>query len=187
MARIGYVRVSTVDQNTARQEVIMEQLGVEKLFMEKASGKNLERSQLTAMLDYVREGDTLVVESLNRLSRSLRDFLNILDMLEQKGVTLHSQKEFVDTSTPSGRLMVNIFASVNQFDREAMLERQAEGIAAAKVAGKYNGRKPIDIDMDDFRYLCKKVKSGNMTVNQVCRRLGISRTTYYRKERECVK
>ena len=184
MAKIGYVRVSTAEQNTARQEVIMEQLGVEKLFMEKASGKDMERPQLNAMLDYVREGDTLIVESLSRLSRSLRDFLNLLEILEQKGVLLQSQKEFIDTSSPAGRLMVNVMAAINQFDRETMLVRQAEGIVIAKAAGKYRGRKPKNIDMDEFARLYAKVKNGDMTVNHVCRRLGVSRTTFYRLLKE---
>ena len=103
MGRIGYIRVSTEHQETARQEAIMKQYQVEKVFAEKMSGKNTNRPELKAMLDYVREGDTLYIESISRLGRSTRDLLNIIDVLQKKGVTLVSSKENIDTNTPQGR------------------------------------------------------------------------------------
>ncbi|MEG2650470.1 MAG: recombinase family protein, partial [Eubacterium sp.] len=115
MERIGYIRVSTEEQNEARQEVIMEQLDASKVFIEKLSGKDTNRPQLKAMLDYVREGDTVVVESYSRLARSTKDLLNIVDELSSKGVQFISQKENIDTTTPQGRLMLTIFAGLAQF------------------------------------------------------------------------
>jgi len=181
MSKIGYVRVSTREQHTERQDAMMERLGVEKIFVDKLSGKNLERPQLRAMLDYVREGDVLVVESFSRLSRSMKDLFEILEALEVKGVMLQSQKEQFDTSGPFGRLIVGVLASISQFEREVMLERQAEGIAIAKAAGKYKGRPPrTDIDVEALRGDAERVVRGEDMISHICRRYGISRTTYYR-------
>ena len=181
MSKIGYVRVSTREQHTERQEAMLERLGVEKVFIDKLSGKNMERPQLVAMLNYVREGDVLVVESFSRLSRSLKDFLWILDMLEEKHVTLVSQKETIDTSTTMGRFMVTVLAALAEMEREQMLERQAEGIAIAKEAGKYKGRPPrADIDVEALRRDAERVKRGEDMISHICTRYGISRTTYYR-------
>ena len=141
--KVGYIRVSTYEQNPARQEVLMQELGVEKLFLDKLSGKNTKRPQLQAMLEYVREGDTVVIESLSRLGRSVKDLIEINEELTKKGVALESKKEKIETLTASGRLMFNVIASIAQFEREIMLERQREGIAIAKAAGKYKGRKEI--------------------------------------------
>ena len=145
--RVGYVRVSTAEQNTARQEVIMEQLDVEKVYMEKISGKTITgREQLQEMLDYIREGDAVVVESISRLARNTRDLLDIVDKFDKKGVGFISQKESIDTDTATGRFMLTVFAAVAQLEREYMLARQKEGIAIAKVEGKYKGRKPIEVN-----------------------------------------
>ena len=133
--KVGYVRVSTAEQNTARQEVIMEQLGVEKVFMDKMSGKNTDRPQLQEMLSFVREGDTLVVESISRLARSTKDLLSIMEELDKKKVKFVSQKESIDTSTPNGVFMMTIFAAMAQLERETMLARQREGIEIAKAEG----------------------------------------------------
>ena len=181
MSKIGYVRVSTREQHTERQEVIMERLGVEKMFIDKLSGKNRERPQLEAMLNYVREGDVLVVESFSRLSRSLKDFLDIVEALEGKGVALVSQKETVDTSTPMGRFLVQVLAALAEMERAQMLERQAEGIEIAKAAGKYKGRPPrADIDLEALRRDAERVPRGEDMISHICKRYGISRTTYYR-------
>ena len=122
--KVGYVRVSTAGQNTARQEVIMEQLGVEKVFIDKMSGKNTDRPQLKEMLAFVREGDTLVIESFSRLARSTKDLLEIVEELEKKNVKFVSQKENIDTSTPNGKFMLTLFAALAQLERETLLARQ---------------------------------------------------------------
>ena len=117
MGKIGYIRVSTKHQETARQEAIMKQYQVERVFAEKMSGKNANRPELKAMLDYVREGDTLYIESISRLGRSTRDLLNIIDVLQRKGVTLVSSKENIDTNTPQGRFVLSIFAALSELER----------------------------------------------------------------------
>lgn len=178
--RIGYVRVSDPSQNTARQEAIMEQLDVEKMFIEKISGKNMDRPQLKAMLSFVREGDTVIVESVSRLSRSMSDFQKIIEQLDAKKVHFVSQKEGFDTNTNEGRLVMNIFASFAEYERSVIKARQAEGIAIAKAEGKYKGRVPINYDEFEFLTLYKKWKQGDITQAYICRKLGVSRMTLYR-------
>ncbi|SDX99131.1 recombinase family protein [Eubacterium barkeri] len=184
MERIGYIRVSTEEQNETRQEVIMEQLDASKVFIEKLSGKDTNRPQLKAMLNYVREGDTVVVESYSRLARSTKDLLNIVDELSSKGVQFISQKENIDTTTPQGRLMLTIFAGLAQFERECMLERQREGIAIAKAEGKYKGRQPIAIDQEQFKTVYKNWKDGNITARNAMEELGLKPNTFYRRVKE---
>jgi len=179
--RVGYVRVSTVDQNTGRQEALMQELGAEKVFTDKVSGKNTARRQLQEMLRFVREGDTVIVESYSRLARSTRDLLDIVETLQSKGVEFISKKEAIDTSTAAGRLMLTIFAGLYQFEREVTLERQREGIAIAKQAGKYKGRKPIEIDNLKFKALYGEWKNGNITAVSMQKQLGLSAPTFYRR------
>lgn len=173
--RVGYVRVSTAEQNTARQEVIMKDLNVEKIFIDKCSGKNTNRPELNSMLDFIREGDTVVIESLSRLGRSLKDLIYIKDVLENKNVNLESKKEQIDTTTPTGRLLFNMIASIYQFEREILLERQREGIAIAKSEGKYKGRKEIKVD--NFKYYYDKYMNREINKGQLAAQLNISRPT----------
>jgi len=182
--RVGYVRVSTVEQNTIRQEVLMDEIGVTKLYIEKVSGKNTNREQLNEMLNFVREGDVLVVESFSRMARSTKDLLDIVDTLQSKGVQFISQKEAIDTTTPAGEFMLTVFAALSQFERKCMLERQAEGIAEAKKAGKYKGRKPIEVDQDRFVSLYKEWKAGNITAVAMQKDLGVTAPTFYRRVKE---
>lgn len=144
--KIGYVRVSTEEQNEARQVEALQKRGVEKIYIEKKSGKNLDRPVLQEMLDYIREGDTVYVHDLSRISRSLTDLLNLVELLQKKGVHLVSEKESVNTETPTGRLFLSIVGAINEFERTNLLERQREGIEIAKRAGKYKGRKPRTLD-----------------------------------------
>jgi len=184
MANIGYVRVSTTEQNTARQEVIMQELGVEKLFIDKISGKTKDRPELQAMLEYVREGDTVHVESISRLSRSGRDFYEIMDKLTGKGVIFKSKKENFDTSTPIGRFALSMFVSVSQLERETLLERQAEGIAIAKAEGKYKGGKRKAYDKELFADVYKRQKNGEITGRYAAKLLGLEERTYLRRKKE---
>ena len=137
MSKIGYIRVSTEHQETARQQEIMCDYQVDRIFSEKISGANKDRPQLRAMLDYVREGDTLYIESISRLGRSTKDLLNIIDALTENGVTLISHKENIDTDTPTGKFMLTVFAALSQLEREQLKQRQREGIEIAKTQGKY--------------------------------------------------
>ncbi|EAQ8824062.1 recombinase family protein [Salmonella enterica] len=140
MANVGYIRVSSVQQNTERQ---LDGETLDKVFTEKVSGKNAEREQLKAMLDYVREGDTVHVHELSRLGRNVKDLLEIIDTLKEKGVTVHFHKERLTVGAESNaisNMMLNVLSSVAQMEREMMLERQAEGYAAAKAAGRIASR-----------------------------------------------
>ena len=184
MGKIGYIRVSTEHQETARQEAIMEQYQVERLFAEKMSGKNADRPELKAMLEYVREGDTLYIESISRLGRSTRDLLNIIDVLQRKGVTLVSSKENIDTNTPQGRFVLSIFAALSELEREQTLQRQREGIAIAKAQGKYRGREPLPIDWEKFGKLYEQWKAGNITAVWFQKEMRLRPNTFYRRLRE---
>ena len=184
MGKIGYIRVSTEHQETARQEAIMKQYQVERVFAEKMSGKNANRPELKAMLDYVREGDTLYIESISRLGRSTRDLLNIIDVLQRKSVTLVSSKENIDTNTPQGRFVLSIFAALSELEREQTLQRQREGIAIAKSQGKYKGRQPITIDWTKFGQLYEQWQSGNITAVEFQKQMGLRSNTFYRRLNE---
>lgn len=180
--KVAYIRVSTEEQNTARQEEAIRNLGVEKVFIEKVSGKNMDRPQLRAMLDYVREEDTLIVESYSRLARNTKDLLSIVEELEKKGVAFVSLKENLDTTTPQGKLMLTIFAGLAQFERECTLQRQKEGIAIAKAEGKYKGRKPVAIP-DNWNEVIALWKAGDITARVAQKKLDMTPATFYRKIR----
>ena len=168
MSKIGYIIVSTKHQEAARQQEIMGDYQVDRIFSEKMSGANADRPQLKAMIDYVREGDTLYIESISRLGRSTKDLLNIIDTLTDKGVTLVSHKESIDTDTPSGKFMLTVFAALSQLEREQLKQRQREGIEIAKTQGKYTGRKPIEIDWTRFGQLYGEWKSKNSRGVTLC-------------------
>ena len=178
--KIGYIRVSTEEQETARQEVLMKELGAEKIFMEKISGKNTDRPALQEMRSFIREGDVIYVESISRLARSTKDLLNLVEEFENKGVKFVSQKENIDTDTPQGRFMLSVFAALAQLEREQTLQRQKEGIAIAKAAGKYKGRKPIEIETEKFDTMYQKVLNGEFTNTHAMNMLGLKRNTYYK-------
>lgn len=184
MSKIGYIRVSTEKQETARQQEIMNSYQVDRIFSEKLSGANTDRPQLKAMLDYVRDGDTLYIESISRLGRSAKDLLNIIDTLTTKGVTLISHKESIDTDTPAGKFMLTVFAALSQLEREQLKLRQREGIEIAKAQGKYTGRKPIEIDWEKFGKLYTDWKSKNITGRDFMRRMDLSVNTFYRRLHE---
>lgn len=176
MANIFYARVSTLEQNEARQMQCEAAQKADKIFLDKMSGKNTQRPQLQAMLAYVREGDTLTVESFSRLSRSVRDLLDIVDKLNAQGVRLISLKESIDTSTPQGKFMLTVFAALAELEREQTLQRQREGIEIAKAEGKYAGRKPMTVNTE----FLQMAKEGRMKVSEACRKTGITTQTYYR-------
>lgn len=172
---VGYVRVSTIEQNEARQMVTMDKYNVEKVFSEKVSAKDTNRIELNAMLDYVREGDTIVVHDFSRLARSTKDLLEIVELLKGKGVHLISDKENIDSSTATGKLMITMIGAINEFERTNLLERQKEGISIAKSKGKYKGRKEIKIENFEDQY--KKYMNRELNKTQLAKTLNVSRPT----------
>ena len=141
MATIGYARVSTEEQELTAQLEQLNGAGVDKVFQEKASGVKEDRPQLAAMLDYCRDGDTVIVCKLDRIARSTKHLLQIVEALEKKQVAFRVLNINLDTATPTGKLMLSMLAAIGQFEREMMLERQREGIRIAKEKGAYKGRK----------------------------------------------
>ena len=174
---VAYIRVSTVEQNEARQLEAMKDKNIEKYFTEKISGKDTNRPQLNEMLDYVREGDTVYIHDFSRLARSTEDLLNIVNRLNEKGVHLVSNKENLDTSTPTGKLMLTMIAAINTFERENMLERQREGIAIAKREGRYKGGQPKQIDKELYSKLLEEYNSRKINKVEFAKKLGVSRPT----------
>ena len=137
---IAYVRVSTIEQNEERQIKALEIYNIDKWFIEKVSGKDMKRPELINMLDFAREGDNIYIHDLSRLARSTSDLLNIVETLNKKKINLISNKECIDTSTATGKLMLTMIGAINEFERQNLKERQAEGIEIAKAKGKYKGR-----------------------------------------------
>lgn len=180
--KIGYIRVSTQEQNTNRQEVLLEQLGVEELYIDKASGKNTDRPELKKMMTYVRRGDTVIVESISRFARNTRDLLDLIEQLSAKGVEFVSKKEAIDTTTPTGKFMLTVFGAVAELEREYILQRQREGIEIAKQQGRYKGRKPLT--HPGFQEIVARWRRGELTAAEASRRLGMSKATFYRKVKE---
>ena len=152
---VAYVRVSTVEQNEARQIEALKKHDIDKWFTEKVSGKNTNRPELTKMLEYVREGDTIYIHDFSRLARNTKDLLSIVEQLTEKGVHLVSNKEGIDSSTPSGKLMLTMIGAIAEFERTNLLERQREGIDIAKKNGIYKGRKAVEINSDFEKYYTK--------------------------------
>ena len=179
--KIGYIRVSTQEQNTIRQEVMMEQLGVEELYIDKASGKNTDRPELKKMMAYVRRGDTVIVESISRFARNTRDLLDLIERLSAKGVEFVSKKEAIDTTTPTGKFMLTVFGAMAELEREYILQRQRQGIALAKEQGKYRGRRPLD--PPELKKVVRQWRAGELTARQAMRKLDLSSSTFYRKAR----
>lgn len=176
MAKIAYIRVSTIEQNEARQRESLSKYSIDKWFLDKVSAKDTNRPQLQAMLDYAREGDTVYIHDFSRLARSTADLLQLVQQLQDKGIHLVSVKESIDTNTPTGRLMLTMIAAINQFERENLLERQREGIAIAKEQGKYKGRKQIIIE--DFAEKYELYKNRQIRSKaELAKQLGISRPT----------
>lgn len=179
--RFFYARCSTKDQNEARQIAHAKELGIDDacIFIDKASGKNANRPALQDMLSRLREGDEIFITELSRLGRNTRDLLELMDRFEQMKVEIHSKKEAIDTTTPAGRLVFHIFASVAEFQRQIILESAAEGRAAAKAQGKPIGRPKVDQDALDMALHLYQTDAGK-SVPEICSKTGIGRSTLYR-------
>ena len=173
---IAYVRVSTILQNEGRQVVELEKHNIDKWYKEKVSGKDTNRPKLIEMLDYARSGDTIYIHSFDRLARNTKDLLEIVEQLESKGIKLISIKENLDTSTPTGKLMLTMIAAMNTFERENLLERQREGIAIAKENGAYKGRKAKEVDKN-FKAGYERYLNRELNKVELAKELKISRPT----------
>lgn len=181
---VAYIRISDPTQNEARQIKIMEDRGIEKIFLDKCSGKNTNRPQLKSMLEFIREGDNLYIESFSRLARSTKDLLTLVENItENKKANLVSLKENIDTKTPAGRMMLGIIGSIYQFERECLLERQKEGIRIAKEKGIYKGRKKIDFP-NEWNDIYSKYKLREITATKAMKILNLKRTTFYKLKKE---
>lgn len=176
--RLGYVRVSSVQQNLERQLETMKIYGVEKVFSEKVSAKNTQRPKLQELLDFAREGDTIYIHDFSRLARNTQDLLHLVETFNAKGVHLVSSKENIDTSTPTGKLLLTVIAAIAQFERENLRERQLEGINIAKKKGLYKGRKPVKIENFELHYT--RWKNREVTKTALAQELGVSRQTLYK-------
>ena len=177
MENIAYVRVSTAEQNEGRQVEELKKHQIDKWFTEKVSGKDTNRPQLRAMLDYVREGDTVYIHDFSRLARSTKDLLELVEFFQNTKVRLVSNKENLDTSTSTGKLMLTMIAAINEFERENLLERQREGIALAKAEGKYKGGQVKRIDDKAFTEAYERYQRRELNKTQLAAELKISRPT----------
>lgn len=176
---IGYARVSTKEQNLARQEEALK--GVDRLYSDKVSGKNMDRPDFQKMLESIRKGDTLKVLSIDRLGRNVRELVNTAYELDKMGVNIISIKEGIDTSTPMGRVFYTLVAAFAEFELDSIHERQRAGIETAKREGRFTGRPPKKLN-DDLKQIVKEVESGDMSVNRACKLLGVSASTFYRRK-----
>lgn len=165
-----------------RQEVLMQELGVDEVYIDRLSGKNTDRPEPKKMMDYVRKGDTVIVESISRFARNTRDLLVLIEKLTEKGVEFVSRKEAIDTTTPTEKFMLTVFGAVAELEREYILQRQREGIAIAKAQGKYTGRKSIE--RSNFDAVEKLWRAGTISAAEAMRRLdfpGFSRVSRFAK------
>lgn len=173
--QLAYIRVSTVEQNEQRQIEAMNRYNIEKWFVEKVSAKDTNRPKLQELLAFAREGDVIHIHDFSRLARSTKDLLDIVEQLNAKGITLVSNKENIDTSTPTGKLMLTMIGAINEFERTNLLERQREGIAIAKREKRYKGRKAVNIP--DFEQHYQRYMNREVSKSQLAKELNISRPT----------
>jgi len=185
MKTYGYVRVSGADQNEARQLIAMKELMIpqSQIFIDKQSGKNTARPALQKLLKRVQPGDTVIVESVSRFARNTRDLLMLIDKLTAKGVEFVSQKEHIDTTTPTGKFMLTVFGAVAELERGYILQRQAEGIAAAKAHGVHMGRPTIAVP-DNFATIVRRWEKKQLPLAQALAQCDMGRSTFFQRVHE---
>ncbi|MEL7381874.1 MAG: recombinase family protein [Pseudomonadota bacterium] len=176
---VGYARVSTQDQNPAMQREALSEAGCEKLFDEKASGAQRDRPQLLAALEFMREGDTLVVWKLDRLARSLKQLIETVEMLEERKIGFRSLTEAIDTTTSGGKLVFHIFAALAEFERGIIRERTSAGLASARARGRVGGRPPA-LSAADIAQAKAMLSDPDIKVQDVAERMGVSVATLYK-------
>ena len=182
--KVGYARVSTKEQNEGRQIKLFTDLGIEKVFLDKQSGKDADRQQLKEMLSFIREGDIVTVESISRIARNTKDLLTIVETINNKGAEFVSQKEALDTRTPTGKFMLTVFGAMAELERDYILSRQSEGIALAKEQGKFKGKPKMVIDEELMRKECKRWRDGHQTATETMKKIGLKPNTFYRRVQE---
>ena len=175
----AYIRVSSKEQNEARQLKALGKYTIDLFFSEKISGADLERPALKDLISVLKSGDTVYIADFSRLARSTYDLLTLIKLFEKNGINLFSDKEKLDMSTPQGKLIVTILSAVNEFEREITKERQAEGIAIAKAQGKYKGRKKMEYDHALFADCKNRCDRGEITKKEFAEIMGVSRRTLY--------
>ena len=178
MKKIAYVRVSTIEQNEARQLEGLKKFNIDKWFTEKASAKDTNRPQLKAMLDYVREGDTVYIHDFSRIARSTKDLLNLIDEFDKSGIQLISLKENIDTQTPTGKLLLTVLSAICQFERDLTVQRTNEGLKAARARGRKGGRPKASKKSVDKAI--KLYNSQTHSIKEITVITGVSQATLYR-------
>jgi len=176
---VGYARVSTQDQNPALQLDALKAAGCEKMFVEKASGAQRDRPELSAALDYLRAGDSLVVWKLDRLARSLKQLIETVELLESRSIGLRSLTEAIDTTTAGGKLIFHVFGALAEFERSIIRERTKAGLEAARARGKKGGRPP-SLDAKDLAAAKAMLSDSEITMEDVAKRLRVAPSTLYR-------
>lgn len=180
--KIAYVRVSSIEQNEARQVEALEKCDIDKWFIEKVSAKDTQRPKLKEMLEFMREGDIVYIHDFSRLARSTSDLLNLVELFKTNRVTLVSNKENIDTSTSSGKLMLTMIGAINEFERANLLERQREGIVIAKREGKFKGGTKKQVK--NFEHYYRQYQDRVLNKTELAKKLKISRPTLNRMIRD---
>ena len=174
----GYARVSTSDQNLDRQKDALRKYGVDMLFCEKISGTKKNRPELDDMLGRLKPGDTIVIESLSRLGRSVKNLAELMELFNKQDIRLVSLKETIDTTSPTGKLLFTILASLSQFERDVLAERTSEGLAAARARGRSGGRPKTDADA--MKKALALYRTNQYSVKEITKLTGVSKSTLYR-------
>lgn len=180
--KIGYARVSTKDQNLSLQKDALQKEGCELFFEEKASGSKTDRPELRRMIDQLRKGDIVIIWKLDRLGRSLRDLVNLVTEIQDKGAGLKSLNDSIDTTTPQGKLTFHLFAALAEFERDIISERTKAGLDSARARGRKGGRpKGLSQQAKDKAIISETLyREGNLSVSQICQHLGVARSTFYK-------
>jgi DNA invertase Pin-like site-specific DNA recombinase len=180
--KIGYARVSTKDQNLALQKDALQKEGCELFFEEKVSGAKSDRPELRRMIDQLRKGDIIIIWKLDRLGRSLRDLVNLVTEIQDKGAGLKSLNDSIDTTTPQGKLTFHLFAALAEFERDIISERTKAGLDSARARGRKGGRpKGLSQQAKDKAIISETLyREGNLSVSQICQHLGVARSTFYK-------
>jgi DNA invertase Pin-like site-specific DNA recombinase len=180
--KIGYARVSTKDQNLSLQIDALKKEGCQKIYEEKATGAKMDRAELKKLLEHLREGDVVIIWKLDRLGRSLRDLVNLVTEIQDKGAGLKSLNDFIDTTTPQGKLTFHIFAALAEFEREIISDRTKAGLESARARGRMGGRpKGLSKESQNKAIVAESLyRQGQMSVYEICINLDISKATFYK-------